>query len=65
MVDWGMASKGIGLGIGMIGVGIGLRHLNETAKNVRNTKSKPYHPSFARKKYVPEQYGIKPIKWKL
>ena len=49
-----------------VGAGVvALKMVSSLEKNVRNTKSKPYHPTFTRKSYGPKQYGIKPMKWKL
>ena len=49
------ASKGIGIGLGMIGMGIGLKFMQDVTQDLRkNTKKKKtYQPSF------------KPIRWKL
>jgi len=68
MVDFGPASRGIGIGIGIIGLGIGLEHLSNSVKNIekpRNSKSKPYTPLFESKTYTSRQYSLKPYKWKL
>ena len=61
-VDFGPASQGIGLGIGIIGMGIGLRFMNDTVQDMkRSTKSREYRPKI----YTPKHYSFKPLKWKL
>lgn len=42
MID--SASRGIGLGLGMIGMGIGLKFLSDTVKDIRRKTYKPYTP---------------------
>jgi len=68
MVDFGFASRGIGLGIGMIGIGIGLEHLSNSVKNIekpRKHKNQSYTPSFGGKHDLYKQYSFKPIRWKI
>jgi len=68
MVDLESASKGIGMGIGIIGMGIGLKFLDNTVKNMekpRKHKSSMSLPTFRGKNYTSKQYTLKPIKWKL
>jgi len=68
MVDFGPASKGIGLGIGIIGMGIGLKFLDNTVKNMekpRKYKSKPKLPAFGGRNDLYRQHSIKHTKWKL
>jgi len=61
-VDFGPASKGIGIGIGMIGMGIGLKFMSDTMQDMKSsTKSREYKP----KTCIPKHYSFKPIKWKL
>lgn len=42
MID--KASKGIGLGIGMVGLGIGLKFLSDTTKDIKPRIYRPYKP---------------------
>ena len=67
-IDFGPASKGIGVGMGMIGMGIGLKFMSDTVKNMempRSSKSKPYTPLYTEKNTTSKQYSFKPLKWKL
>lgn len=48
------ASKGIGLGLGMIGMGIGLKFLSDTTKDLRRSTKKSYAPKMP--KFKPYKY---------
>jgi len=48
------ASKGIGIGVGLIGMGIGLKFLKDTTDDLRSKKSKSFS-------YKPPKF--KKIKW--